>query len=486
MGAVLLVWLAGCGGSSARSSLPGPPTFEGRCPEDLEGYQGGQCEWALVPLNWDEPAETHIELFTRWYAAQGNTRGTLWLLDGGPGASGMGMANKTLVDTFTGAGFNLAIPTHRGVFPSTELRCDLLVQTTAQLAECATRLGRQWGDDLVWFSSRGAVKDIEKLILQSELEGPHFIMGASYGSWLALRLMQDSDFPLAGVIGASGLPLSYRLDQLASTQEATLANYFSVCAAEPECNAVLPMTYTEALDALQGGCPSAQSLLAHIPQMLLHPELRLLVPGAIARGFRCDTGDQEALGFLLASMDQLQQDQRENLRNARYNGLMNIHQVLTEFVPDKTLPEWSGLSASLNWGEPQVWRERANVWPTFGQNIPDLSKPLRGDVPLLLVNGGLDFQAPAGFHYALQAGFTSSAHHLVVLPHAGHGLHHYDLFADDKHCSFELILGFLGDPWGDIDDRCVGQIPIPLFMQNPVNELGVALSVRWFGTEEIY
>ena len=56
-----------------------------------EGKDDGmaQCAAAMLPLVYEPESEKHIEIGAKCWKPEGESAGRLWLLQGGPGASGM-------------------------------------------------------------------------------------------------------------------------------------------------------------------------------------------------------------------------------------------------------------------------------------------------------------------------------------------------------------------------------------------------------------
>ena len=68
----------------------------GTCPELFQSRDGQNlCTLAQVPLDWDAPSGQQIEvLVSKHPASSGNSKGQIWLLQGGPGGSGSFFVNQ--------------------------------------------------------------------------------------------------------------------------------------------------------------------------------------------------------------------------------------------------------------------------------------------------------------------------------------------------------------------------------------------------------
>ena len=107
--------------SAVDLSLPPFEWFD--CAPIFEGGSGGQCAYITTPLHWSDPTGPTIEVAIRRFEAQGERRGRLFVIDGGPGGTGSIFSRSDFVSWYTNAGWDVLVPTHRGAGDSTPLLC---------------------------------------------------------------------------------------------------------------------------------------------------------------------------------------------------------------------------------------------------------------------------------------------------------------------------------------------------------------------------
>jgi pimeloyl-ACP methyl ester carboxylesterase len=108
-----------------------------------------------------------------------------------------------------------------------------------------------------------------------------------------------------------------------------------------------------------------------------------------------------------------------------------------------------GAYGSLVIGWPWVVCDTWDVAPVPGG---PLTEP-QSDVPVLLVEGGLDPVAPPRFADVIKSGLTHAT--VVVIPSGGHR----NAFGTD--CAARISNAFLDDPAAPLDTSCVASLPQP-------------------------
>ena len=94
------------------------------------------------------------------------------------------------------------------------------------------------------------------------------------------------------------------------------------------------------------------------------------------------------------------------------------------------------------------------IWPR-GKLPADYYAPVRSDVPVLILSGGLDPATPPRHGELVAASLRNSRH--VVAPQLGHGVSLHG-------CAPRLIEAFIRKPdVAAIDGKCLERIPRPLF-----------------------
>lgn len=189
------------------------------CPDSdaIAALKGSVCTTAVVPLSYANPAPgpaAEMRLFVRQFPAPGQSKGTVWLVAGGPGESGASL--YAMLDTLRSSfpDMDLMIPDHRGTGYSGRL-CPR--EEAADSLGGMALAGAEWGScpayvtgnpDLAGhFSLTAAAHDLKHLIATSAPGKPVYVYGVSYGTQLVLRTLQLGKLPVAGVILDSLVPL---------------------------------------------------------------------------------------------------------------------------------------------------------------------------------------------------------------------------------------------------------------------------------------
>lgn len=177
--------------------------------DEFETLHGSRCARVQAPLDYAEPDGEKIELFVRRFPVSGGRprRGEVWLVAGGPGETGASFypALATLRRAFPD--HELVIPDHRGTGYSTKL-CP--VQEARESEAGLDLAGEEWGACIgamyanaprtQAFTVSHAARDLSQLIRAHRGDGPVFLFGVSYGTQLALRMLQVAPVELDGLI----------------------------------------------------------------------------------------------------------------------------------------------------------------------------------------------------------------------------------------------------------------------------------------------
>lgn len=186
----------------------------------VPALQGSLCARQVVPASYDAGASDTVTLFVRRFPAPRKSRGSVWLVAGGPGESGASL--YSMVGTLRRAfpDFDLIVPDHRGTGYSSKLCPDEeaaggpggMALAGAEWGTCFARLKAQ--PELAQrFSITTAAHDLQLLIgarkprdRKSLDTKPVYLYGVSYGTQLVLRALQLGPLPVAGVILDSLVP----------------------------------------------------------------------------------------------------------------------------------------------------------------------------------------------------------------------------------------------------------------------------------------
>jgi pimeloyl-ACP methyl ester carboxylesterase len=168
---------------------------------------GSLCAREAVPADHASPGGERLSLFIRKFPAAGSSRGSVWLLAGGPGESGASL--YPFLDTLRRGfpGFDLIVPDHRGTGFSSRL-CP--AEEAADSAGGTALAGAEWGSCLQRLGSRpelaqrftitNAAQDLRQLVRQEGAAKPIYLYAVSYGTQLALRSLQLGPLPLQGLV----------------------------------------------------------------------------------------------------------------------------------------------------------------------------------------------------------------------------------------------------------------------------------------------
>jgi pimeloyl-ACP methyl ester carboxylesterase len=211
---LIALWVSlSCQPAAARSLQFRPCKDASSFPE----LSGSVCAAYEVPLRAPGTAvgtaADTLDLFVRKFPASGRSKGTLWLIAGGPGESGASFYPflGTLRRAF--AGFDLVVPDHRGTGYSTRL-CPKEEELSSQ--DGMALAGAEWGscwqalnsapDYARAFSITNAAHDLADLIAAYRSSVPSYLYGVSYGTQLVLRTFQIAQPAMNGVILDSLVP----------------------------------------------------------------------------------------------------------------------------------------------------------------------------------------------------------------------------------------------------------------------------------------
>lgn len=168
---------------------------------------GSQCLIEPAPLDHAARDGESVELFVRRFPAEGRRRGEVWLAAGGPGESGA--AFYPVLATFRRAfpGYDLVIPDHRG----TGFSSKICVKEEAPDSPAGIALaGEEWGPCIGAmhanpartraFSLNNGARDLAGLIQRHRRPGEVHLYAVSYGTQLALRMLQVAPVQLDGLV----------------------------------------------------------------------------------------------------------------------------------------------------------------------------------------------------------------------------------------------------------------------------------------------
>jgi pimeloyl-ACP methyl ester carboxylesterase len=181
------------------------------CPDGVQAqlFAGSECTIATLPLRHETPDDSSIDIFVRRVPAADveRRRGEVWLIAGGPGDPGVSL--HPMFATFRAAfpDHDLVIPDHRGTGRSTRL-CP--AQESPDSANGVALADSEWGPCIgalyadsartAAFNITQSAHDLSALIARHRRAGDVHVYAVSYGTQLALRMLQVAPQPLDGLV----------------------------------------------------------------------------------------------------------------------------------------------------------------------------------------------------------------------------------------------------------------------------------------------
>jgi pimeloyl-ACP methyl ester carboxylesterase len=291
------------------------------------------------------------------------------------------------------------------------------------------------------------------------------LWGGSYGTRMALEFLRRHGARVRSVVldgvapPGMKLPLSFVADG-----DAALERLLADCDADPRCSQLYPAlratigqvrgelarqpVRAEIQDPRTGERETIDVnenvFLSGIFRPLYVAELASLLPYGIASAARGDFNP------LLAQNLEFADDISENLSIG-----MHLSVICAEDVPRITREDLERLKDSF-FGRALVddFLTACEAWPK-GRLPRDFYDPVRSDVPVLILSGGIDPATPPRHAQQVARTLTHARH--FVAPRVGHGVSLHG-------CAPRLIETFVKAPAAPLDGRCLERIPRPLFV----------------------
>ncbi len=484
----LVLGLFGCSSGATEPQVPLSPYGEDRltwaeCPDDLGG-PSVQCTQAQVPLDWGEANDEYTSILVRRVQANGEPRGALWVLDGGPGFAGDAFLNETLVGLVRDAKLDLMVPSHRGTIGESALSCAAQKPdseeggfvTAGEWPACLEELEDDWGEGLPQFTARQAALDVAYL-MDLPADGPEtYVFGGSYGSLWAHRLLLDTDARPDAVLLDSIVPIGATLERVDAHADQAAEAVLSACAEIDSCAGRFegdPVSLGRAAISAYargqgcGGDELSAEDIQHEVHTLLNgpPDSWIQLISLFERLVRCDARDEENLIRLLSD-DGSPPDPPETNAAAsiHYNALLNRQILFRElFLFDVTEEEratFETTALALGTSAALVQQEAA----AFGSDYRKVDEPRNAtsSVPTYLLSGRFDPLDPPQWAERFAESLTNGR--LVRVPWAGHSTLRY-LDWGEGGCGREIFSNFL---LGAPDFDCIDSRPAAdLGMDNP-------------------
>ncbi len=458
------------------------------CPLKTSGLGGpaAECAVLLTPLRASEPGGDVIEYFVKRYRPPGG-RGlrAVWMLQGGPGASGL--VFETLAEQM-GTRFpdvDYYFPDHRGTGRSTRLGCPAqeaesseggIYITAAEWPACRASVQSGMGPALSAFTTTNAANDVGLAIAATRqpYQGV-FVFGISYGTYLAMRYLQlfptQADGVVLDSIAGPGSSL-YRQDEDANE---AARDYFAACARDSVCGAKLgvdPWAKAQSLFArLKTGHCAAIALPdapTHVVfrrafgSLLMDPALRGYVAPIVHRADRCSADDVAALTVL---MGQLTQQPLSPPDEHRLWGWVLSQNILHSEMGESPRPTAAQLAAireaAVASRDVTEGFEMNLDWPVYAAD-PFVGRWPDTATPVLMLQGGLDPATLLRKARAAQAHFQRSHQTWVEVPTATHTViassPYVNAVGERRSCGTAMLMAFVENPTATVDTSCVAAV----------------------------
>ena len=407
-------------------------------------------------------------------------RAQLWLLTGGPGAAGFGLAPAAVRATSRFQGVDVYLLDHRGTGASALLECPEAQATATSMSEymraCSREVRRVMGDAIDGFSTTEVAHDIRELIdSTAHADQKVFVYGVSYGSYLVHRLVQLPATRIDGVItdgNCIGELCSFDTPQAFRVDEA-VKHVMDVCRDTPECRARLgadPWSFTRTtLDMLaRGHCSgSALTLLATADWAAA---LGVHWPAGIAptlhRLRRCSAADIAVLDTLAGKLVEIRGGGFASTaapfgptprptRESEVSGPLMYHVAASEMIPrpapSPTVLAERGATFAFK-ADPHAFDVTYfDHWEGYPRDAYAGTWAKR-DLPWLMLQGTFDFQTEYSLAERARDHLPNPSLQLVRVDGGGHGV------AFSSECSLEMLDAFIVAPRAKVDTTCLASV----------------------------
>lgn len=476
----------------------------------MEGGDGREagCATASMPLFWEAHDGQTLGIRAKRLRPSGEVTAQLWLVHGGPGASGV-VGLPGLMSSLHGLMPGLEVYTldHRGTGYSEFLECpeqqhpdsDLgFAISDAEFMDCLTAIQAIWGDGLDTLGSTSSAIDLAAYIEASRRpETPVFVWGGSYGAYLALRFMKLFPDAVDGVILEGIVKPDATFINHDETSDRAGRRLLDDCAADPACAERLgddpAATLSEALRRHEAGeCAHVDIEPQGFQQLLVYMMYSWTtsgaVPALIYRYHRCAPEDGEALAHVWELLFGEEGALVADTTDLSYSILLQLHVINSEMwahpeydladVPAALASFWEGcLFCRRNI---QTYVDTYDLWPRYDDSAHGDSYPVT-DVPTLMLHGRLDPTASAPEAEEVGARLSGANQTLVLFPQAAHNVSNGTPYQPLRpHCGMKLWLDFMADPTAELDTSCVEEV-------TPINfEGSPQLAQALFGTSSFF
>ncbi len=453
-----------------------------------------ECGTAQVPLFWENPEdERTIDVAAkRWLAdakasgGKSTAAGQIWLIQGGPGASGM-MTFAPMMQTLREVlpEFDLYTIDHRGVGYSSPLACPdeeaedseggAYIANMAEWEGCVDWLGANLGDELDAYSTRNAAHDLAGFIDATHVEGQDvFVWGGSYGTYFVQRYLLLHPDQVTGAVVDAIHSSANSVRDFYSSYDANGKRLMDLCGADEFCAEKLgddPWATLSALyDKLEDGHCADLRIDRYTLSYLLgwlawYSPYNAAAPALIYRLDRCDFADMEAIVYMFYNPFNGNGDLL-GITGGWFSQVLGTHVGMSDQYPD---PAWDGvdmqdftdemLSGMMFGSMPTIEEyELFQMWPRYDE--PQAREMPTTDMPVLMLQGDLDGATPLEVATALPTSLEGEHHYWMQFPYSAHGVMSDSWIGEyggEPTCGMQVFVDFVRDPLTRPDDSCIAQ-----------------------------
>jgi pimeloyl-ACP methyl ester carboxylesterase len=488
-----VVAVAGCGGD--RRPAPPLPAFRdikvewfycSLFPGENDGI--ADCAETQMPLSWDDPHGPTIPVYAKRLLTSVPATGQLWLLHGGPGASGtVGLADRMDYHQRLNPDIEVYAIDARGTGYSDYLTCPDQEAaaseqggwiTAAEVDACVARVRADHGDDVLGrYTMTQSAIDLAAYIHAVREPGKRvFVWGGSAGAYWAQRHLAQFPNQIDAVILEGIPPVDFTLAVQDEYGEKIGRQILALCAADSFCSGKLPDPEGALRDLeaqlAAGHCPEAQGRIP-LTQVLNHMAeyfpLHAMIPGLVYRLQRCEAGDLAVLNKLVDKTLGL------DLPERYLSHVVNENVNYSEMWQSPRFADNAALLAYLDGiyagdtlfadGQGYYMNDAYLRWPRYTDPLDSVWATT--SIPVLMLQGQLDPACPYDFSVEMTQHFAGPHQTYVAFPYGAHNVFLGTPVASGPpplHCADRLFSAFLADPEADLDTSCVAETLPPDFL----------------------
>ncbi len=483
-----LACLAGCGSSYAMTDLPVFEPLDECTFAGPSGYKA-ECGYVIVPEDRHDPKNKNvIKLYVVVFRSSSPAPAPdpLIYLHGGPGGIAVYQASYLLQDVLNtflpgrdvitfdqrGAGFSepsLDCTGQEGFFLE---HLDMAITTreysvaqTDSLLKCREQLIEQ-GVNLAAYTSAQNAADVDDVRAALGYEQVN-LLGASYGTRLALTVMRDHPEHVRSAILDSVAPLeTHAFNERAINFQAALDRMFAKCAADPDCNQTYPnleATFYDLVDELNAdpvavsishpfsgaryqAQVSGDRLIEVVFRNLYYTDSLTTLPRMIVdvRAGKYDVLSQN-LALPLQLVLLISEGMYYSIMCAEEADFSSYDEVLAINAEAKLAPQ---VRAYFNDYLYQIYGT-CEQWDAAMVNPVEI-QPVISGIPTLVLAGEYDpitpprwsKQAAANLSNSFYFEFMGGAHGLIM----------------SNHCALQIAAQFIADPSREPDSACMARL----------------------------